>query len=729
MNEQENELERFRNEWRQEVKEKHHIQDTKHKDKEPATEKRLSTAESSLSDMIDKAESLTLEKAPITAMDHYVLAVDNERQGKIGKALDSYRRAFKLDPDIVHAYKRHYQTAILPKLHESLPSAKEEEKFKHIVPICNEYVPPTATLPKDVLSPLIEEFSQQDTSYIPRLDYKTVAIAKLPGEIMLYLLRYLALHSLSTIPQFALTCKRFFLYTREPSIWQYASVHIFRLPSMTLEESKDYQVSKVMQQYNGQWLRMYIDRPRIRYDGVYISTCHYIRQGTSETAWNQPIHFVTYYRYLRFFPNGTVLKHVTTDEPAHVVKALQPGFHRQQVFLGQFLFEEDDESVIIEMKDPMLPKETFHMSLKLKTTHRGKHNKLVWEEYTSVSSVPDRNHHVHDLKLLKPYFFSPRCIEASFVQKITRHHVCRRLFISFLILAALLTMIVPTWQVYTEEGRSSTLISYKEPNLRGESLYIAASVLNVDFLNKKYTINFLVQPNGTLANEYGQLNQQITLKFSSFENYHFEKGETINPIQVSFNYEDGNQIDYPFDIYFGNLDVSAFYVNDTAKSIPITFHLDASITSFHFMPSIKHQPVLEDDDDNEPFISDRISLKISTGRSTTTLVFSIFICILMWLLSLIMSLFAYQVVFRKRKADAHACMIGITTLFALPAVRSAQPGIPDVGTVSDILGFYWNMALIACSSIAVIMCWVIRWEDPVEENKRQMSISTCVEEP
>ncbi|KAG0748871.1 hypothetical protein G6F57_003115 [Rhizopus arrhizus] len=407
MSEQENELERFRNEWRQEVKEKHQIQDTKHKNKESATEKPLSTAESSLSDMVDKAESLTLEKAPMTAMDHYMLAVDNERQGKIGKALDNYRRAFKLDPDIVHAYKRHYQTAILPKLHEPLPPAKEEEKFKHIVPIGNEYVPPTATLPKDVLSPLIEEFSQQDTSYIPRLDYKTVAIAKLPGEIMLYLLRYLALHSLSAIPQFALTCKRFFLYTREPSIWQYASVRIFRLPSMTLEESKDYQLGKVMQQYNGQWLRMYIDRPRIRYDGVYISTCHYIRQGTSETAWNQPIHFVTYYRYLRFFPNGTILKHVTTDEPAHVVKVLQPGFHRQQVFLGQFLFEEDDENVIIEMKDPMLPKETFHMSLKLKATHRGKHNKLVWEEYTSVSSVPDRNHHVHDLKLLKPYFFSP----------------------------------------------------------------------------------------------------------------------------------------------------------------------------------------------------------------------------------------------------------------------------------------------------------------------------------
>lgn len=53
--------------------------------------------------------------------------------------------------------------------------------------------------------------------------------------------------------------------------------------------------------------------------------------------------------------------------------------------------------------------------------------------------------------------------------------------------------------------RSSTLISFNEPNIRGESLYIAASVLNVNFSEKRYTINFSIQPNGTLANEYGQL--------------------------------------------------------------------------------------------------------------------------------------------------------------------------------------------------------------------------------
>lgn len=59
------------------------------------------------------------------------------------------------------------------------------------------------------------------------------------------------------------------------------------------------------------------------------------------------------------------------------------------------------------MKDSTLPKETFNLSLKIKTTHRGRHNKLVWHEYTSSSCIPDRDDHHYDLKLFKSFFFSP----------------------------------------------------------------------------------------------------------------------------------------------------------------------------------------------------------------------------------------------------------------------------------------------------------------------------------
>ncbi len=89
-----------------------------------------------------------------------------------------------------------------------------------------------------------------------------------------------------------------------------------------------------------------------------------------------------------------------------MVKTLKPGFNRKQCFHGQFLLENDDH-ILIVMKDPTLKKETFNLSLKVKTTHRGRHNKLVWNEYTSSSSIPDRDDYHYDLKLFKSFFFSP----------------------------------------------------------------------------------------------------------------------------------------------------------------------------------------------------------------------------------------------------------------------------------------------------------------------------------
>lgn len=78
-------LEEFRNAWRQEVKEK------RNHEKIPTSSKQVTVQhnkgeEESVANLIESTESLTTnEKAPVTAMDHYVLAVDNERQGKLGK--------------------------------------------------------------------------------------------------------------------------------------------------------------------------------------------------------------------------------------------------------------------------------------------------------------------------------------------------------------------------------------------------------------------------------------------------------------------------------------------------------------------------------------------------------------------------------------------------------------------------------------------------------------------
>ena len=77
--------------------------------------------------------------------------------------------------------------------------------------------------------------------------------------------------------------------------------------------------------YGASWQRMFRFRPRIRFNGCYISTVNYIRAGmhnSNSITWGSPVHIVTYYRYLRFFRDGTAISLLTTAEPADVVHHL-----------------------------------------------------------------------------------------------------------------------------------------------------------------------------------------------------------------------------------------------------------------------------------------------------------------------------------------------------------------------------------------------------------------------
>lgn len=107
-------------------------------------------------------------------------------------ALTSYRRAFKMDPDIDRAYKSHYQTHIAPTFNGQQQSTsssiaiqsqdRKEDDFVHLVPVGNEYKAPSASR-KDPLEDLVNEIAaSQPIEYIPFLDYKPVPVANVPGN-------------------------------------------------------------------------------------------------------------------------------------------------------------------------------------------------------------------------------------------------------------------------------------------------------------------------------------------------------------------------------------------------------------------------------------------------------------------------------------------------------------------------------------------------------------------
>lgn len=63
---------------------------------------------------------------------------------------------------------------------------------------------------------------------------------------------------------------------------------------------------------------MYVERPFVRTDGAYVSRNTYFRLGAVHWDVKNPVHLVVYYRYFRFFADGSVLTR-TSPEPLHRV--------------------------------------------------------------------------------------------------------------------------------------------------------------------------------------------------------------------------------------------------------------------------------------------------------------------------------------------------------------------------------------------------------------------------
>ena len=68
---------------------------------------------------------------------------------------------------------------------------------------------------------------------------------------------------------------------------------------------------------------MFLDRPHLRFDGIYVSRNTYIRTGITEWRVKNPVHLVCYYRYLRFFPHGEFAYRTTPQTVAVVASSLE----------------------------------------------------------------------------------------------------------------------------------------------------------------------------------------------------------------------------------------------------------------------------------------------------------------------------------------------------------------------------------------------------------------------
>ena len=266
----------------------------------------------------------------------------------------------------------------------------------------------------------------------PRNDSKPLHIAKLPDELLVHILSFLtALSPHARSPDMRSLERGFSLVSRKARIltldsaaalWKPACLAVYTAPLLLDPATTASRVAA--QAYGADWRLMWIEQPRVRTDGVYISQTTYVRRGAPDSigtsfAYNDITHMVTYYRYLCFLPTGDVVSLLSHDIPAVVVPNLlashrhraaaasasssspSPGRHRHGqaavpapsagLSVGKWRTRHlpptstsPAPSMLVELtslEDPRITspselKHSFTMTCRCKSTARGKNNKL-----------------------------------------------------------------------------------------------------------------------------------------------------------------------------------------------------------------------------------------------------------------------------------------------------------------------------------------------------------------
>jgi len=168
---------------------------------------------------------------------------------------------------------------------------------------------------------------------------------------------------------------------------------------------------------------------------------------------------------------------------------------------------------------------------------------------------------------------------------------------------------------------------------------------------------------------------------------------------------DGDVNGYPFDVYTVDYYIGAYTSPSTTgygTPLPMIILTQGAIQGFIVDTDL--QPALPNGSDGS-----QVLVTFTVRRSTTTKTFAIIIFMVMWGLSLSIFTAAMSVWFREKKVELPLIAISTALLFALPNIRNSQPGVPPIaGVTSDMVGFFWNLLLVAISAVSLLINWIIK---------------------
>lgn len=198
-------------------------------------------------------------------------------------------------------------------------------------------------------------------------------------------------------------------------------------------------------------------------------------------------------------------------------------------------------------------------------------------------------------------------------------------------------------------------------------------------------------PRGALADESGFLREDVRLYIpSSLANLSvpLKSGEVAPNVDQRFALN-GVATDYPFDRYTTNLDI---HVLDAAgNEIPTAVTLFSTDAFFSVATAF------------DSSVPGGVGINLTLDRSLPTVVYALFIMVLMLGLAVAAATAAYYVLRGRRGLLFPACSMMAAMLFALVPLRNAVPGNPPIGSVIDFGSFFLAEIIISTSLIASVI--------------------------
>ncbi len=200
-----------------------------------------------------------------------------------------------------------------------------------------------------------------------------------------------------------------------------------------------------------------------------------------------------------------------------------------------------------------------------------------------------------------------------------------------------------------------------------------------------------IEAHGTFADEDGHLNLATKLETNSFSNRSviLPIGDATSVIEQNFGLA-GIPTDYPFDRY--SAFVALNVVADDGTVLPTT------VTVFD------NDPFFRVGLTQDPDVSgDGVDGDLFMQRSTPTLVFAVFVMILMLGLAAAAVTASYYALRWRRGLVLPACSMMAAILFALIPLRNAVPGGPPIGSLIDFAAFFIAEAVISIALITSVV--------------------------